>query len=119
MEMRIPGMLPYQIGNRIPFRMMLPKLEKSNVKEHRSFIKEQRKRNAHLERMKMKYFPNDWTINITEMNDDLIDSWDYIKRKCGKAKNSVSTKLHQLVKRKKDSGTLIEDDVYFDCKDYF
>ncbi|CAO4359891.1 unnamed protein product [Caenorhabditis nigoni] len=121
MEMRIPGMSPYQIGNRIPFRMMLPKLEKSNVKELRSFIKEQRKRNAQLEGIKWSYFGSDFfgTVDVTDTIDDLVDLWDYIKRKCGKAKKSISTKLHQLVKRKKDSGTIIDDDVYFDCKDSF
>ncbi|CAO4359890.1 unnamed protein product [Caenorhabditis nigoni] len=102
MERRI-NMSPYQIGNRLPVQTMIEKLEEYSVSELQSFIKEQRKRNAHYERLKMKYFPNDYVdlVDLTQLGEDLIDLRDYIKRKCGKTKNWISTKLQKLLEKKK------------------
>ncbi|PIC55040.1 hypothetical protein B9Z55_000484 [Caenorhabditis nigoni] len=74
MERRF-SMSPYQIGNRLPVQTMIEKLEEYSVNELRSFIKEQRKRNAHYERLKMKYFPNDYVdlVDLTQSGEDLID----------------------------------------------
>ncbi|CAO4359888.1 unnamed protein product [Caenorhabditis nigoni] len=101
LEMRIPGMEPYEIGNRDPSRIVLQRLETYNVSELKAFIRKQRQRNAHLIQVERTFFPMDGTVDLTIIGEHFVDLWEYIKGKCGKAKNSVSTKLHQLFHRRR------------------
>ncbi|CAO4359889.1 unnamed protein product [Caenorhabditis nigoni] len=96
LERRVPGMKPYEIGNRERSTVVLQKLETYNVSELKAFIREQRQRNAYLDRLESRFFPMEESINLTELGEDFVDFWEYIKGKCGKAKNSISTKLHEL-----------------------